>query len=138
MALFTNDGLDSLNRYVLGLNAGFAMTLRLYVNNYVPVLASQLLNFTECTSVGYGPFLVNPTLWTGSTVAGITTYNYPQQQWAFSAYTGAPVIVYGYFCTYDLPGIVVFAEASAAPFTIPFAGGDILITPSWIDENLQP
>jgi hypothetical protein len=136
MALFTNDGLDSINRYVLGLNFGFDMTIRLYVNNYVPTLTSALVNFTECTSGGYSAYFINPTLWSGGTVAGITTYTYPQQTWTFTAYSGPPVLVYGYFVTYDAAGIVVFAEASAVPFNVPLAGGQILLTPSWIDENL--
>lgn len=136
MALFTNDGLDYLNRYVLGLNPGFDMRLRLYTNNYIPTVLSVLVNFVECTAVGYGPVAFVSTNWSGATVGGVCTYNYPQETFAFSAYSGSPVTVYGYFVTYDLPGIVVFAEASAVPFVIPFAGGQILITPQWIDQNL--
>lgn len=136
MALFTNDGLDYLNRYVLGLFPSFEMRLRLFTNNYVPTVLSTLVNFDECTAAGYGAITFVSTNWSGATVGGVCTYNYPQQTFIFGTYTGAPVTVFGYFVTFDVPNIVVFAEASAVSFTIPFAGGQILITPQWIDQNL--
>jgi hypothetical protein len=137
MALFTNDGLDAKCLYLLGKTVAIGYTIRLYTNNYLPVLTSIPADFTEYPSgQGYAPLTTIPALWTGGTVLGIATYTYAQITFVFNAYVGAPRSIYGYYVTDPISTVVVFAEAAVQPFLVPFVGGQILLTPQWIDTNL--
>ena len=138
MAIFTSLGIDAITRYEIGLSALFELsTLRLFVNAIVPTTETLLAQLTEATGFpGYAPITLIDTLWTGSTTLGVATYSYPQQTFNLTSYSGAPEIIFGYYVTFDPGGIIVFLEASATPFTVPYLGGQILITPQWIDENI--
>jgi hypothetical protein len=136
VAIFTNAGLDGLNQYILGLaNVGPIYTVRLYVNNVVFQLTSVTAVFTECTLPGYAAIALNPLLWVGGTVAGLTTYTYPTLTWTFTPFAGPAQTVFGYYVT-DQTGSTDWGETAAVGFTVPITGGQLLLTPSWLDQNL--
>lgn len=136
MALFLNDGLDDLTRLMLQIDNTATYVLRLYVNNYTPTCASVLSNFTECNLAGYAAKTLSPSQWTGDTVSCISQYSYPTQTWTFDSYTASQnTVIYGWYLENTDTSNVILAEQFATPYTVPYEGGQVLLTLTWNDQN---
>lgn len=137
MAIFVDDGLEDINLLILQQTSVISFTLRLYVNNYVIALTSVTANFVEAGAVaGYAPFMFNPTDWVTGVVAGIFTATYPAITFTFTAYSGSPYTIYGYYVTNPVTGNTIWGETAVVPYTIPLTGGSLTLYPTWVDQNL--
>lgn len=134
MALLTNQGLDDIVRYTLGLTSAFHLVLHLYTNNHTPALADVSGNYTECSLSGYGAVTLTGSSWTGSTSGGLASYTYPTITWTFFANTGSTTI-YGVFGTDSDTGHLCFAESFGTNFTVPASGGTLTYVLNWLDSN---
>jgi hypothetical protein len=101
------------------------LVLRLYTNNYTPVEASLVGNFTEAAGFGYSSVSLTPASWT-TTPGNPTTAAYPQVTFTF---TGALGNVYGYYITQTTSGLLMWAELfTDGPYNIVNNGDQIKIT----------
>lgn len=99
--------------------------LRLFSNNYTPVLNDSPSNYTQCTGSGYASISLSSGSWTVTKVGNQEQATYPQQTFTF---TGA-LTVYGYYVTDSGNTKVFWAElASGGPFTYGAGGGQLLVT----------
>jgi hypothetical protein len=136
MAIFTNEGLTDLTELMLQIETQALFILHLYTNNYTPACASTLGNFTECQLGGYDPIDLVPAQWTGDVASCVAQYTYPTQTWTFDAYSAAQnTVIYGWYVTNNATNHVIMAEQFATPYTVPFEGGQILLTLNWNDQN---
>lgn len=107
------------------------VSIRLYSNNYTPVEASTLANFTEVSGGGYSAVSLagNSFTWTpGDPTVGEA----PEQEWVFTGATTAPGTIYGYYLVDLVTGLYIGGERFAGailPFT-PVAGSTIRLTPT--------
>lgn len=113
--------------YMLGKTSPADLTLCLYVNNYTPVDASVLGDFTEMSTHGYASKTLTMASWGApSTVSSKASSSYAQQTWSFTA--AAVVTVYGWFLK-DSANVVVAAEKFTTGQAVEFLGDIIRVTP---------
>lgn len=102
-----------------------ALYLRLYSNNYTPVLNESPGHFTELTTSGYGGIALSGGSWTVTDTAGVLTATYPQQTFTL---TGSATI-YGYYVTDSGKTKVYWAELIAGgPLSYSGAGGLVYLS----------
>lgn len=127
-AVWLNGGIDYLTKIFLNVTAQQNLTLRLYTNNHAPVVTDTWAAFTECVLGGYAAFTFTPGTWSGSTVAGLSSYSYPAVSFTFNPYGGGTTI-YGYAVT--IPGVTgILADLLGTPYAVPAGGGIMQITPT--------
>lgn len=115
-------------QYLVGAAAVQGLTLKLFQNNYTPVIGDVVGNYTEATFTGYSAKVLTPATWvlSGSNPAQIT---YPQQAFLSSA-DQAVQAIYGYYLIRTSGGELIAAERFATPpINIQFNGDTINITP---------
>jgi hypothetical protein len=100
--------LDSLR--TIWNTSGTRTFLRLYRNDYIPVVGSVLANFSEANFPGYAAFTTNGNKWGAPVLqAGRATTQFPPVTWTMNAATGGNQI-YGYYVTGGGGTGVVWAE----------------------------
>ena len=101
------------------------MTLRLFVNDYVPVDATTAAKLVQMSTQGYVAAPLDKDFWTIEQVDGRAVGTHEEQVFTFAG--GAAVSVYGYWI--DAAGVVIVAERFAAPLVIEEMGDQIRLTP---------
>jgi hypothetical protein len=119
-------GVDWREQVYLNKVANGNLTLRLYTNNHTPAVGDNNAAYTECALVGYAAVTLAPGSWTGSSAAGVATYNYIAVTFTFSAYAGGTTI-WGAYLTNGVPDVMLASLLDTA-FTVPAAGGSVTIT----------
>lgn len=107
MALVTTtEGEVQILNVLFGKTAAETLSVRLFVNDYIPVEASTLSSFVEASTYGYTPLTVSASSWT--LTAGDPTYGTtPELMFPFSGPAGN---MYGYFVVGTTSGKVYWAE----------------------------
>jgi hypothetical protein len=101
------------------------LTLRLYSNNYTPVLDEEVSDFTESGMAGYAAVNLVQGNWTVTDTLGVLAATYPAITFTF---TGGGTI-YGYFVTDVAKTLVYWAELGAGgPFIYSSGGGQLIVT----------
>lgn len=121
---------------LLCLNGGPAagdLVCQLYVNNHAPAVADTNADFTLCTAGGYASGTLIGSNWSGSTVAGVATYNYPTITFTFSD-SGGGQTVYGVLLQ-DADGDASMAALLTTPFTIPPGGGTLAVNLEYVHQQ---
>lgn len=88
-------------------------TLKLYQNNYTPVVGSTASSFTEATFGGYSPKTLTRAAWQTPTIVGgvaSSTYGSTPQTWTLSS---SPQTIYGYYILGAVSLKVLWAERFA-------------------------
>lgn len=125
--LVPNAGANEMLARAVNKNASDNLKLRLYENNYTPVEASVVGDFTEATFSGYAAITLTGASWT-MTTADPAVADYAQQ--TFTA-TAAGNSVYGYYVTNNAGTICVWAERfTDGPYTITGNGDVVKVTPT--------
>lgn len=106
--------------------------LRLFVNNVVPACTDTTATYTTCTLSGYTDVPLTYANWVQSTVLCVTTFTYPTVTWTFSA--GGQTI-YGHYYYDSTSGIVLMSYQWPTSYAVPVGGGQVQITPQWIDQQ---
>lgn len=139
MAVIYPNGCEQLIMgFVVNKNTPENLSIRLYANDYTPVAASVVGNFTEAAGGGYAAKTLTGSSWTLSTDgSGNGVASYALQTWTFTGALTTNATVYGYYyirvSTLDL----VAAERLANSFTPANNGDQILITPTLTGASLN-
>lgn len=115
---------------VLNKTAPQDLDLCLYTNNYTPIDASVVGDFTEAAGNGYALIQLVAANWT-ITAGAPTEGVYPQQIFTF---TGPLGLVYGYFLRERTSGLLKWAErfsGAGAPYNMINNGDQIKVTPKF-------
>lgn len=108
--------------------SGGQRLLRLFTNNLTPGKTTVLSDITECdNSTGYSAITLTGSQWTATSLGGVNQVAYSEQTFVFT--TG--VTVYGYYVTTTegTPKLLWVERYTVTPYTLPFDGGEIAITP---------
>ncbi len=103
------------------------ISLRLYSNDYTPLVTSSVASFTSVAGGGYAAKTLDNALW----VVVDDEAEYPAQTFEFTGATTAPSTIYGYYLVDVVTGLLVGAErfpGAVTPFT-PVEGSSITFTP---------
>lgn len=120
-----NVGEIKLLSYMLNKLAPPNTVLHLYSNNYTPSATSIIGDVTEVAgSTGYAAITMTSTTWSVASVSGVGTASYPEV--TFTMTTSATA--YGYYVTNTGGDLLWLERFTAAPFVLPGAGGQILLT----------
>lgn len=108
MALVAPDaGRVALLDYALSTPTPEAQSLRLYTNNFDPVVGSVTADFTEASGSGYAAKPLARATWGGAvTAAGVTSKSYAAQAFTFSG----TITIVGYFIVGATSGTILWAE----------------------------
>lgn len=142
MALVVPDlGEVELLRRMLRPETGDADTLKLklYKNNYTPVKASVLANFTECDFDGYAAADLDPANWDGPTsTAGVAVTVNSAGATTWYATSGSQN-AYGYYVTNHDGSVVLWAERfPSAPLTISTTIPALVVPVMQLHSESQP
>lgn len=122
--------IPSVGRHkALNLYTNVILTLKLYSNNYTPIVGSTTPAFTEVAGGGYVAKTLLVADWT-ITVATPSIATQAAKDFQFTGVTSAPATIYGWYIV-DPDGLLRSAERFAAgvvPF-IPINGSLIRVTP---------
>ena len=102
------------------------LVLRLFKNNFSPVNASVLSDFTEADFTGYSSVSLTGGSWT-TTQGAPSTATYAQQ--AFTG-TGAAQTVYGYYITRTSSGRVWYYQRFTTPISVGSSTPVLRISPA--------
>ena len=110
--------------------------MKLFSSNTIPVPTTGLSDLTEVSQTGYAAITLTNTNWlvAASPLTGAAVASYAEQTFTFSSAAGG-VDIYGYYVT-DSSGLLWLERFSAAPFSVPPAGGQLMITATINLENL--
>lgn len=97
--------------------------LKLFTNNITPSVTDTATDYTVCVEPGYADIAIDPTMWSGSTTAGVSTYNYPMQTFTITSNPDV-VTIYGYYVL-DSAGTLLFSDVFPTP--VAFAGAGVLV-----------
>lgn len=105
-------------------------TLHYFSNNISLSAATVLADFDEVSFLGYSPFLL-----TGAVNLGIVTGDWDQWQWPTSVTEATsdvdlPVTAYGYWCTSNDDGALLWCQSFDVPFTWAFSGDYFTFQPA--------
>lgn len=116
--------------FALGINTPNNQSLKLFVNDYVPVDSSIAANFTEMSTLGYAAKALVKATWvvTAGGDGAVASGAYPQQTWTFTA--GSLVNVYGYYIVDSVSGLLLWAERFPSAKPIQNTGDQIIIIPT--------
>lgn len=135
MVVVTSQGAQWFGNLMLGINVYAQMRIRLFTNLHLPTCEDTLLNYTELVWNGYSGLILSPNTWNLDAVGSCASeYSYPLLTWVLQPGGGAPQTVFGYYVS-NLTGLVLWAEAFAAPFPIPPEGGNIPINLFFSDKD---
>lgn len=129
--LVPNTGETLLLRFALGDAAPHVnSTLRLFVNNYVPVPTTVIGDLTEMTTQGYAAIVLTNANWAVTHTDPEAEALQAQQTFTFDG-TGGDTNVFGYYITDNTAGALLWVERfPTAPILVPDSfGGQIRITP---------
>jgi len=130
--VITNEGVDTLTKYLLGITPALEIGLHLFVNNANITVTSTTSSFVECVNPGYAPVLLDPSLWVGGATLGVASYSYPSIVFTFSPYsTSSFTTVYGYLFEDAISGHSLWGEVTTPSYSIPFGGGAMIISPDF-------
>lgn len=111
-----------------------SLEYRLFVNNFAPIAAMVLADFTECTDTGYSP---EPPAFS---LAALSVANKgetvgPTITWTLTHSPG-DYTIYGYYVVDPADSDkVVYAERAAQPFTVTAAGQTYSVTPRYTRDT---
>lgn len=114
-----------LNNYIRN-----PISLRLYSNDYTPVEASTLANFTSVAGGGYAAIELAFASWVVA-AGDPSEAEYPEQEFTFTGTTTAPGTIYGYYLVDTVTGLYIGGQrlpGAVTPLT-PVNGSKIRITP---------
>lgn len=124
-AVWQDTGIDYAELVFLKVTTPQNLTVRLFTNNYTPLVTSVPGSFTECALVGYSNVTLTPGNWSGSTSSGLATYAYPTLTFTFNPYAGG-VSIYGWFVT--IPGLIsILADNISPVYAVPPGGGSLTL-----------
>ena len=113
------------------------LTLRLFTNNYTPVVTSLNNMFTDAAGGGYTAITLNKNNWTVALNGNISEANQAEQTFTFTTNLTANAVVYGYFVT-DAANAAIWGEKFGNSFTPTNNGDTIKITPKVQMSNGTP
>lgn len=111
-----------------------SLEYRLFVNNFAPIGAMLLVDFTECADSGYSP---EPPAFAAATlnVANKGEVVGPTITWTLTHSPG-DYTIYGYYVVDPADADkVVYAERAAAPFTVTASGQTYSVTPRYTRDT---
>lgn len=113
--------------------------LKLYTNDYTPVVTSTAANFTEASGGGYTSKTLTGSSWT-ITDDGVddALATYAQQVWSFSGALSGSATVYGVFAVQASSGLLLGAERAPNPFTPATSSDQFGFTPNVRVGDLVP
>lgn len=108
--------------YILRSVVGSGLVYDLYLNDYVPVLSSQLADFQRANWSGYNSITVAAAAWTiASVAADVGKFSAPPI--GFNNPSGSPVTFYGFYVKDSTNTILLSAARfDLAPITLPPGG----------------
>lgn len=99
-------------------------TLKLYTNNYTPIMSSVAADFTEAAGGGYAAKTLTGTSWTvGDDGVDDALLSYAEQVWTFTGTLTGSASAYGIFVVQATSGLLMYAEKFANPYQ-PLNSGD--------------
>lgn len=119
------------------LNDGANRTLRLFTNNYVPLVTSNTSDFTEPTGTGYAPITLANGSWTVDANTAPATGTYANQTWTITNAFSGNASAYGYFVL-DANNTLEWAERFASPFTPVSGNNTCVVSPKYQASNGTP
>jgi len=123
--LVPNEGELQMMKIVLNNETQEDLKLDLFTNDYTPVEGSVLTDFTLAAGGGYGAKTLSKGSWSCATLVGVTSAQYSQQTWLFTADVGD---CYGYVIHGATSGKVFWAQKwTSAEST--YNGKEIKMTP---------
>lgn len=126
--LVPNGGEEIILNYICNKDAPENLVVRLYSNDYTPVAASVIGDFTETTFTGYAQDVTAPADWTVTPGEPSTAEHLPISFLSSAGSQSVPV--YGYYVVRETTLDLVYAERfPAGPYTVVNNGHEILVTP---------
>lgn len=113
------------------------LTLRLYTNNYTPVVTSLNNMFTDAAGGNYAAIVLANNSWNIAANGNISEATYAEQTYTFNGNLTGNAVVYGYFVT-DANNAVIWGEKFGNSFTPTNNGDTIKITPKVQMSNGTP
>ena len=139
MDVLNNAAIDLIARFVTGLTiTPPSLELHLFVNQWNMSPDAIAGNFVECSAPGYAPVPLLPANWTGSTVNGVATYQYPTVAFNFTSAGSPAQTIYGHWIGDSVTGNVLWGQTWLAPYVIPAGGSTIYLAPSWANQSCPP
>lgn len=129
MALvFPNGGEEIVLSYLTNKDTPEDLVVHLYSNNYTPIAASEVGDFTEATFSGYASIPTEGADWT------ITPGDPTEAECIQVTFTCDANLqnesIYGYYITRETSGDLVYAERfPAGPYVVENNGHEIRVTP---------
>jgi len=128
-----------LLKRMLNIDNTSTVVLKLFSSNTIPVPTTALTDLTEVSQTGYSPITLSDANWlvAASPLTGAAVASYAEQTFTFSS-AASGVDIYGYYITdtSGTPNLLWLERFSAAPFSVPPAGGQLMITATINLENL--
>lgn len=113
---------DTGSSWILTKAMANGLSLKLYTNNYDPVVGSTNANFTEATGGGYAAITLTGGSWTiGTDGSGNPQASYAQQTFTFTGALTTNPNIYGYYIT---DGTTVVAAEKFGTARTPANNGD--------------
>lgn len=113
------------------------LTLRLFTNNYTPVVTSLNNMFTDAAGGNYAAITLDKNSWTTALNGNISESTQNEQTFTFTGNLTGNAAVYGYFIT-DANNAAIWAERFGNNFTPTNNGDTIKITPKLQMSNGTP
>jgi hypothetical protein len=136
VAIFTTLGLQDKLNYLLGITGAFPLELNLYVNVYTVTYATLITDVTRIDLSLASPVSLVPSSWVLVSTIGLATATYSPILFTFPAYSGPLVTVYGYYIRNTADNVLIAGETAVTGYPIALTGGQLLLTPTWLDANL--
>ncbi len=113
------------------------LTLRLFTNNYTPVVTSLNNMFTDAAGGNYAAITLDKNSWTTALNGNISESTQNEQTYTFNSNLTANATVFGYFVT-DANNAAIWGERFGTSFTPSNNGDTIKITPRIQMSNGTP
>lgn len=113
------------------------LTLRLFTNNYTPVVTSLNNMFTDAAGGNYAAVTLANNGWTTALNGNISESTYAEQTFTFNGNLTGNAVCYGYFVT-DAANAAIWGERFGNSFTPTNNGDTIKITPKVQMSNGTP
>lgn len=126
---------NTAQTYILNLLLNQTMKLKLYSNNYTPIITTTLAALTEVSGGGYADIsltFANFVVTEGPPAVGV--YN-AFKDFDFTGATSGPGTIYGYMITNDAEDLLYWVERFPTVPLIPINGSQIRIKPRITLDN---
>lgn len=125
------------NKTLIAYTTAANLILRLYTNNYTPVVTSLNNSFTDAAGGNYAAITLDKNNWSTALNGNISEASYAEQTYTFNGNLTGNATVYGYFVT-DAANAAIWGERFGNSFTPTNNGDTIKITPKVQMSNGTP